>query len=70
MIYARRKDPPEHLQLEAEKLANEFFAQFEDDDIVPDGAYSEYFYAHGSEELVQYLNSQKETTDDEEFEKE
>ena len=57
MIYSRIADPPEHLEKEAEELANAFFEQFDNDDIIPDGAYGKYLREHGSDELVNYLNT-------------
>ncbi|MBQ8508053.1 MAG: hypothetical protein IJ466_11570 [Clostridia bacterium] len=57
MIYARIADPPDHLEKEAEMLAAEFFELYDSDDIIPDEAYWEYFYEHGSKELVEYLKA-------------
>ncbi len=57
MIYCRIADPPEHLELEAEHIADMFFAQFDDDDVIPDDAYSKYLREHGSKELLAYLDS-------------
>ena len=55
MMYPRLQDPPEHLEAEARKLADAFFAQFDDDDIIPKDAYDRYLREHGSKELVRYL---------------
>ena len=55
MIHPRIQDPPEHLEAEARVLADAFFAQFDDDDIIPKGAYDKYLREHGSKELVRYL---------------
>ena len=70
MNYCRIADPPEHLEKEAERIAEQFFAQFSDDELIPDDAYSNYLREHGSAELVRYLNSIGETEDTEDLEKE
>lgn len=55
MLHPRIQDAPEHLEAEARILADEFFAQFDDDEIIPKEAYGEYLKKHGSKELVRYL---------------
>lgn len=61
MTCCRIADPPEYLEMEAERIAELFFAQFDDDELIPDDAYGKYLREHGSEELVRYLNSIQET---------
>lgn len=56
MIHCRIADPPEHLEKEAESIAEMFFAQFDDDELIPDDAYGKYLREHGSKELISYLD--------------
>lgn len=55
MMHPRVQDPPAYIEKEAIKLKNEFFAQYDDDDIIPDDAYNKYFIEHGSPEFVKYI---------------
>lgn len=57
MICCRIADPPEHLEKEAESIAERFFAQFDDDELIPEDAYGKYLREHGSKELLAYLDS-------------
>lgn len=53
----RYADPPEYLEQEAEHIAEMFFAQFADDEVIPEDAYSEFMRKHASKELLAYMNS-------------
>mgnify|MGYP000900925183 CR=1 FL=1 len=46
---------PEELESEARRLAREFFAQYDDDDEIPDGAMTEYFNAHASPAYLAFV---------------
>ncbi len=54
---------PDDLEEEDERLAREFFAQYDEYDIIPDGAMDEYYEKHASKKLKRTLKAIKEFWD-------
>ena len=51
----RIAEPSKRVQKEAERLCEQFYAQYDEQDDIPEDAYEKFLYKNGSRELKEYL---------------
>lgn len=51
----RIAEPSKMVQKKAERLCEQFYAQYDEQDDIPEDAYEKFLYKNGSRELKEYL---------------
>lgn len=64
VIHYRLANPPEEIQRELEILFDEYYAQFDEDDEVPENGFQQYKLEHGSVGLKAYMKMIEKTLED------